>query len=120
MPSASGGQVGPEASPHSVGGGEGWQVTELCLPGLWRPLGTRLQAPPPSPGHINIYLGKAKANPEEFLQDSAGLLGGLAEKGNLDKDALCWIRRQAELGVWGEGRAATIHRAPPYLVSVSP
>lgn len=77
--------------------------------------------PPPSPGHINIYLGKAKANPEEFLQDSAGLLGGLAEKGNLDKDALCWIRRQAERA-WGlgRGRAATIHRAPPYLVSVSP
>lgn len=49
VPSASGGQVGPEASPHSVGGGEGWQVTELCLPGRVVALGDAPPGLPPPP-----------------------------------------------------------------------
>lgn len=86
VPSASEGRVGPQIGPTvCLGEGRAGRSESSCLLGCIEAHGHRPPAPPlhPSPGRINIYLWKAKVNPEEFLQDPACLLGDIAVKGNL-------------------------------------
>lgn len=93
MPRASKGQVGPQISPTECLG-EGRVGRSYGSP--WPP-----GSPPPSPGYINIYLGKAKVNHLELLQDSACLLGGLAIKGILRRILLAIFIGKQDLGSEG-------------------
>lgn len=129
VPSVSRGQVGPQRSPHSVrgrGGGRqpAGQRASACLPEQMEALGDRPPGPSPSrsPGHINIYLGKAKVDwggPSGFSLAVKGEpyqgFSNARLTGRQDLEAEVGERRGDDL------REGSDHQlGPAHLVSVSP